>query len=252
MFDELESQTIQRLKEFEPPEGYYLAFSGGKDSVVIYELAKRSGVKFDAHYNVTTVDPPELVHFIRREYPEVKFEVPTLSMWQLIMENKSPPTRMARFCCKGLKEHGGDGRFTITGVRWAESARRALKRKMIEFWPKQDKRILNPIIDWSNEHIWSFIKSENLSYCKLYDQGFERLGCVLCPMDASGVERSLALWPKIADAYKRAFVKVIEVRKLTGLKCEGHWKDGESLFAWWITRKKGETDDEGQCVLQFD
>lgn len=39
------------------PEGYYLCFSGGKDSQVIYELAKQAKVKFQAYYNVTTVDP---------------------------------------------------------------------------------------------------------------------------------------------------------------------------------------------------
>ena len=58
-------QAIDRLQTFEPPEGYYLAFSGGKDSQTIYHLAQEAGVKFDAHYNVTGIDPPELVYFIR-------------------------------------------------------------------------------------------------------------------------------------------------------------------------------------------
>ena len=51
--------AIDRIKTFEPPEGYYVAFSGGKDSVVILDLVKRSGVKFDAHYNITGIDAPE-------------------------------------------------------------------------------------------------------------------------------------------------------------------------------------------------
>ena len=49
--------AIQRLKQYEPPEGYYLGFSGGKDSIVIYNLAVKSGVKFDAHYNISPIDP---------------------------------------------------------------------------------------------------------------------------------------------------------------------------------------------------
>ena len=58
--------AIERLRLFEPKEGYYLAFSGGKDSQVIYHLAKESGVRFEANYNITGIDPPELVYFIRK------------------------------------------------------------------------------------------------------------------------------------------------------------------------------------------
>lgn len=68
--------AMERMKAFEPKEGYYLAFSGGKDSCVLKALADMSGVKYDAHYNLTSVDPPELVRFIRQHHPDVKFDVP--------------------------------------------------------------------------------------------------------------------------------------------------------------------------------
>lgn len=73
------SASIQRMKAFEPPEGYLLAFSGGKDSVVLKALADMAGVKYTAHYNVTSVDPPELVRFIREKYPDVAWEYPRYS-----------------------------------------------------------------------------------------------------------------------------------------------------------------------------
>lgn len=82
--------AIMRLQMFEPAEGYYLAFSGGKDSVVIKALADMAKVKYDAHYSVTTVDPPELVTFIRDIYPDVIFEKARykdgtqITMWNLI------------------------------------------------------------------------------------------------------------------------------------------------------------------------
>ena len=68
--------AIDRLRTFEPPDGYYLAFSGGKDSCVIKALADMAGVHYDAHYSLTTVDPPELVRFIRAALrrPPVAFE----------------------------------------------------------------------------------------------------------------------------------------------------------------------------------
>lgn len=123
--------TIHRLQSFEPPEGYYVAFSGGKDSQCVYHLCKMAGVKFDAHYNVTSVDPPELIYFIREHYPDVSFNIPRdsngrrISMWSLILQNKMPPTHGVRYCCKKLKESSGKGRITVTGVRWAESVKRA-------------------------------------------------------------------------------------------------------------------------------
>jgi phosphoadenosine phosphosulfate reductase len=108
-------KSIDRLKAFEPPEGYYLAFIGGKDSQCIYHLAKEAGVNFDAHYNLTTVDPPELVRFIKTNYPDVSIDLPKESMWKLI-EKKGLPTRLKRWCCTELKERGGEGIQCIIAV----------------------------------------------------------------------------------------------------------------------------------------
>lgn len=124
--------AIDTLRFFEPKDGsgYYLAFSGGKDSVCLKALADMAGVKYDAHYSVSSVDPPELVRFIKQHHPDVKFEhtyrkdgKPN-TMWSLIAERSMPPTRLARYCCQYLKESQGEGRVTLTGVRWAESQNR--------------------------------------------------------------------------------------------------------------------------------
>ena len=135
--------AIERLKMYEPPEGYYLAFSGGKDSVVVKALADMAGVKYDAHYNVTTVDPPELVTFVKQHHPDVIFEKARykdgshITMWNLIVKKKIPPTRIMRYCCHELKEGGGEGRTVITGVRWAESVRRKISRGGWNFQQKK-------------------------------------------------------------------------------------------------------------------
>lgn len=131
--------AIDRYKAFEPEEGYFLAFSGGKDSVCIKALADMAGVKYDAHYSVTSVDPPELVAFIRDKYPDVSRDIPrdkngkAITMWNLIPKKKMPPTRLARYCCSVLKESAGKGRITVTGVRWAESARRKENQGVVLF-----------------------------------------------------------------------------------------------------------------------
>ena len=123
-------KAIMRLRAYCPSEGYYLCFSGGKDSCVIKALADMAGVKYDAHYFVSSVDPPELVRFIKDNHPDVEFDYPRdrdgnrITMWNLIPRKKMPPTRVVRYCCAELKETRGKGRLKVTGVRWAESVSR--------------------------------------------------------------------------------------------------------------------------------
>lgn len=140
--------AIDRLRAFEPKDRpYWLAFSGGKDSCVILELAKMAGVKFEAHYNVTSVDPPELVRFVKDVHPEVSFDIPhdkngkPISMWSLLKSRSMPPTRIARYCCEKLKESSGKGTITITGVRWAESNNRRVNQGAITIADKKAELI---------------------------------------------------------------------------------------------------------------
>lgn len=223
--------AIDRLKMFEPPEGYYLAYSGGKDSDTILALAKMSGVKFDAHYHLTTVDPPELVYHVRR-HPEVVIDRPEMTMWQLIRKNKIPPTRKIRYCCRLLKEQGGSGRVVVTGVRSGESVKRS-KRKMNETcYTDPTRRFFHAIIDWSDTDVWEFLKSNNIPYCKLYDQGYKRLGCVLCPLKSQRERvRDLNLYPRIAKAYKRAIIRAYDSRERPSKGITS----GDEQFNWWIS-----------------
>ena len=117
-------KSIMRLKEFEPGEGYYLAFSGGKDSITIKHLADRAGVDYDAHYNVTTIDPPELVHFIKEKHKDVDFNRPDRPFLPEMAE-RGFPFRGRRWCCEEYKERGGSGRVVVTGIRKAESYSRS-------------------------------------------------------------------------------------------------------------------------------
>ena len=139
--------AIERLRAFQPKDmPYWLAFSGGKDSCVILELAKMAGVNFEAHYNVTSVDPPELVRFVKKRHPEVHFDIPhdkngkPISMWSLLKSRGMPPTRVARYCCEKLKESSGKGTVTITGVRWAESQNRKKNQALVNVFGKKEER----------------------------------------------------------------------------------------------------------------
>lgn len=173
--------TLDRIKTFEPPEVYYLAFSGGKDSQCIYHLCQMAGVKFDAHYRVTSVDPPELVRFIKEKYPDVAREVPhddegkPITMWNLIPKKKMPPTRIVRYCCKDLKESGGKDRVTMTGVRWSESVNRKRNQGFITIM-RGNKKIQNTLNDIGA----NFTKTDRGGVVLNLDNDKARRGVELC------------------------------------------------------------------------
>lgn len=220
-------------------------FPGVKDSQVVYDLATKAGVPFDAHFNITTVDPPELIRFIKRHYPDVQRDAPPKTMWQLIEDHGMPPTRLARFCCQELKERGGEGRKVVTGVRWAESTRRS-KRKMVEACQKMNKFWVQPIIDWTDADVWEYHRLYIPHHCELYDQGWTRVGCVLCPMSRQ-ITRDMERWPAIAERYRLACGRAWERRHARGDVMD--WMSGDDMFQWWLNRDSVTKVDEAQCEL---
>lgn len=111
-----EQKAIEALKMFEPEdEPYYLCYSGGKDSDVIRILAELAGVKHEIHHNLTTVDAPETIQYVK-SIPNVIIDKAQFAdgthktMWNLIPRKGIPPTRLMRYCCSELKEGGGKSR----------------------------------------------------------------------------------------------------------------------------------------------
>ena len=134
-FDGKVDKVEQAIKRIQlgalSPEPLYVCYSGGKDSKVLRRLMEMSGVQYELHYNMTTVDHPSVVREIlddkniivdKQRYSDGKQK----TMWNLIVKKKMPPTRLCRYCCAELKEGGGKGRICITGVRKAESVNRKL------------------------------------------------------------------------------------------------------------------------------
>ena len=116
---------------YDAENGYYLAFSGGKDSQALFHMTQLAGVKFRGHMNLTSVDPPEVIRFVKKNYPEVELIKPGKSIFQHAIEKQILPTMRVRWCCSEYKETAGAGKVTLIGIRKAESSRRA-KRNEVE------------------------------------------------------------------------------------------------------------------------
>lgn len=93
-----EQETIEFIREHEPPEGYFLGDSGGKDSVVLRDFAIKAGVKFQSYYSATRIDPPEIMRFIKKYHPDTIWLWPKGSLWKEIIRQRMPPTRRRRWC----------------------------------------------------------------------------------------------------------------------------------------------------------
>ena len=189
-----------------------------------------AGVKYEAHYSLTTVDPPELVRFIKEFYQDVIIDKPDETMWRLIERKRMPPTRIVRYCCLALKESKGKGRVTVTGVRWAESSNRKRNRNLVNIGTSKKRTVfndendesrravencyrtrrtlVNPIIDWSDDDVWQFIREQN--------NRRRGKGMVAKADQAPEFER----WPKYKQIYIHAFDRMIAKRIADGLPTE--------------------------------
>lgn len=247
----------------------YVLDSGGKDSSVLVDLAIKAQVPIEIVHSHTTADAPETVYFVRRELARFEamglrctvnmpfYKGKPISMWTLIPQKLMPPTRAVRYCCSVLKEAHGTGRFCVTGVRWAESMRRKNtrgifevqhrdvskkiilnndndeKRREFETCTLKGKRVCNPIVDWTDDDVWNYLRSYKLPYNPLYDEGRKRVGCIGCPMAGKNRTWEFARWPKYEQLYIDAFDRMLNSGRRSEKPIDG-WATGRDVFHWWM------------------
>lgn len=280
------NRSILIIKKMEPialryrEYGFIGAFSGGKDSQVIRQLLNMAEVEHIMKYQWTTIDPPEVIHFIREEYPDVIIERPDETFWQLCYRHGILPTQYKRFCCRELKESKDSHCVTITGVRAAESPKRKIRQEVeiqtrrrhpdyirgtldqfnmyrethVDCIMGKDKLIVNPIIDWTEQDVWEFLHYMDLPSCELYDRGYNRVGCLFCPMAS---RRSLHMMEKDYPKYREAFIRLIHRIREKRLQNGGYdiyqTLTDEEVFSAWLNKRstKKVLAEKGQMVIEF-
>ncbi len=268
-------QKAERLAlTYDKEDGFYLAFSAGKDSQALYHMAELAGVKFKGHVNWTSVDPPQVIRFKRKYYPEVVEHKPEKSIYDLAIDRGILPSMRIRWCCADLKESAGAGKVTLIGIRAEESTRRAKRHEVevsdkrfsgnldeFEQWRKaeiakreerlikkmkregkkvnedefslqsdnevrcingKDSILVSPIFNWTKRDVWTFLNEVvRVPHCELYDQGYKRIGCILCPMAQHRQKvRELKDFPHV----KRGWIRAIKAIRA------GVFERG---FMWW-------------------
>ena len=209
-------RLLQSIQKITPPhEQIEVAYSGGKDSDVILQLAKEAGINYRAIYKNTTIDPPGTVKHARDMGAEVV--MPKESFFRLV-EKMGFPNRFTRFCCGYLKEYKVLNK-SIMGIRRDES--RARKDRYTEptacRYYKRSKKPENrveaiyPILEWTTEDVEAFVLDRGIKLAPVYydEDGTlhteRRLGCICCPL-ASNKKRLAQFhqYPNIIKGYIRA------------------------------------------------
>ena len=286
-----DDEAIKMIRYYEglalefDPRGYCVCTSEGKDSRVLGHLMRRAGVKHFYLHSITGIDPPELVYFQRRNFEEYKaagyFTYDVMhekSIFALMLEKLFPPLRQIRYCCEHLKERQvpqTGNAIMCMGVRKFESSNRMKKRNELEIaMPNGKNNIimpfdnhehrqtfetcyrdnqhnLNPIAYWRDEDIWNYSDDVGLEQCCLYCEGFDRLGCIGCPMAReNGRRKEFDRWPSFRNPFVRTLDRIIAERRRRGLPCYGNAGNcGEEWFEWWLSDRAQEITDPDQMLI---
>jgi len=180
-----------------------VSYSGGKDSDVILELAKMSGIPYRAIYKNTTCDPPGTIAYCKEKGVEIL--APKINFFDLV-KKKGCPTRRARFCCQYLKEYKVLDR-AVQGIRRSESTKRANRYhepEICRVYPHKqgEVRVYLPILEWTDEDVAEFIAERGIKCHPLYydEHGTfhveRRLGCIGCPLRSDNGKSDFLKYPK--------------------------------------------------------
>ena len=181
-------KLLRAVQKSRPNEIIEVAYSGGKDSDVILQLAKEAGINYEAIYKNTTIDPPGTIKHAQEMGATIL--QPKKTFRQLI-EEKGFPNRFRRFCCSELKEYKVRD-VCIIGVRCEESRKRADRYKEpTECRIGIDRERISaiyPILEWTTKDVSDFLQDRGIKCAPVYydDNGVfrpeRRLGCMCCPL----------------------------------------------------------------------
>ena len=240
---------------------FYVAFSGGKDSIVAFDLVQRAlphnsikvlfgdtGMEFPDTYRVMDLIKEKCAE-LEIEYLRASSKLSTDQTWKLF----GPPAVTNRWCCSVhktspqimlLQEQTGNQGFTgmaFTGIRGDESVSRSEYDDVSYGSKHRGQYSCHPILEWNSAELFDYIYQEGLILNEAYKKGNTRAGCLVCPM-SSGKHEYLKsqCYPveveRLVDKIKSTTGKNFSEEELVRFVDDGNWK----------TRKTGRELNFGQ------
>ena len=255
ILEKLAAETIKKIyntyvEYMSRVDVFYVAFSGGKDSIVTLDLVQRAlpHNKFKVLFGDTGMEFPDTykaVDAIEQECHErnitflrAKADYSPSCTWNQF----GPPATVTRWCCSvhktapqvlTLREHTGKHNFTgmaFIGVRASESASRSEYDYVSLGEKHKGQYSCNPILEWNSAELYLYIYTQNLLMNEAYRKGNRRVGCLVCPRAAERNDYMSRVWyPDEFDAligtvrslYEKSFVSSA---KLDEFIANGGWK----------------------------
>jgi phosphoadenosine phosphosulfate reductase len=271
MLEIIEQTTVKKIlaiytKYKDKLDCFHVAFSGGKDSLVLLDLVTKAlpkgsfvvvfgdtGMEFPDTYDVIEKTKQQCAHDKIPFYIAKSHLDPKVS-WELF----GPPSRVLRWCCSvhkstpqtlKLREVTSKSDFVgldFVGVRAQESiARSAYKYE--NYGAKQKGQYShNSILEWTSSEIWLYIYANEVLINETYKKGNGRAGCLFCPM-SGGVSDYLrrASYPSEIDRYIDSIKNTYDVDKHKKSNVESYVLNGG-----WNARKNGRelTNNTFRCI----
>lgn len=238
---------------------FYVAFSGGKDSVVTLDIVQRAlpHNKFKVLFGDTGMEFPDtytIVDELKNQCADQGIEFITARSNLLPSDSWKkfgPPATVTRWCCSVhktapqvlcLREVTGKSNFTgmaFIGVRASES----LSRSEYDYVSLGEKHkgqySCNPILEWNSAELFLYIYSEDILLNEAYKKGNRRAGCLVCPRAAEKNDYMARTW------YTKEFDVLVDAIKSTYRKSFPSETQLEEFVAngGWKARKNGRDID---------
>ena len=262
------SIEILRLAEkFAKAQEYkiILAYSGGKDSDVLLDLAKKAGIKFEAVFNNTTVENPETCKYIRSKDDSITWKNPRKNFYEICIRKKNLPNIFRRFCCSELKERKVKKTVTLFGIRGSESIKRAALwnefsdkknrkyplaqfNKLFEEKCKTKSVYFNPIFKWTDNDVWNYIRANNLTINPIYATQ-NRCGCWLCPFASTPQKMAVV---RANPSVLKPLIKVIDYLIEVKAPITSYIPDFYDILEWYFVQTTIKEFAKNRENLMFD
>lgn len=241
---------------------FYIAFSGGKDSIVTFDIVQRAlphnsfkvvfgdtGMEFPDTYRV--IDEIELLcSQLGIEFMRAKSKLPTETTWRVF----GPPAVTIRWCCsvhktspqimllQSLTKNNKFAGMAFTGIRGDESASRS-EYDDINFGRKHRGQFsYHPIFEWNTAELFLYIFQRKLIFNEAYVKGNSRVGCLVCPMSSGKHEYMKAIcYPNEVDKFIKIIKETSRKPSFSDAELNQFIEEGN-----WKTRKSGRELNLGQ------